>query len=748
MRNSSFLVLLALVAHWPLAVLADGGTWSLPARLTHAGPDLNRNFDAREPDVAFNTTNNEYLVVWEGTDQRAGLAPGEAEIYGQRVAAGSGELLGEKAFRISFLGPDGTASFDARNPVVTYNPTQNEYLVAWSGDDDSGALVEGEFEIFTQRIDAATGTLIGSQNVRISDMGPDGNRAYDATDPAVTYNSVEDRYLVVWRGEEGSATTPIGQFEIYGQLLDGASGAALGENDFRISRMGPQNDPNFDAFNPAVNYNATENEFLVVWHGDDNTGLLVDDELEVFAQRLDGGTGVLLGPAPIRVSDSGNDGDILREASEPDVAWNRDRNEYLVVWTADDDLAGRPDGEFEIYGQLLTAAGAEAGVNDFLISNAGGAGSAIFGAVEPAIAYHGAAHQFVATWYGDDEIDGEFEIWSQRLDGPTLVPLGLPGQRLTHAGPDANPLYDARRAAITEDAAGGRIFVAFELEDETADQTEGEFEAYTASLGASEFQVVAGISASWFDPAHVGEGWVVEIIDDTRAAVYWFTYDTDVPTQAWMLGVGSVIDNRVVMTEVVIPRGGIFGPDFDPATVQFDPWGSFVLEFESCATAGMNYNSSVGGFGAGSLSPVRLSSLGGLDCPGPNSIPDANANISGSWFDPTHSGEGWVLEYLPDNRVVMYWFTYDDAGNQAWFIGVGNANGDVVTFDDVLISSGTSFGASFDPEAVVLEHWGTVTLTISGCNEITVDYASTDARYGAGQLKAARLVALKGLGCS
>ncbi len=747
-KNTSLIILLSLAANWPLAALAQSGAWTSPVRLTHMGKDLDRNFDAREPDIAFNSNNNEYLLVWEGTDQRGGMAAGEAEIYGQRVDAQSGALLGEKAFRISFQGPDGTSNFDARNPVVTYNPNRNEYLVAWSGDDNSGTLVEGEFEIFTQRINALNGALVGTQNFRISDMGPDGNRDYDAIDPAVTYNAAEDLYLVVWRGEDGAATVPIGQFEIYGQLLDGATGAELGDNDFRISRMGPENDPNYDAFSPAVAYNAMDNEFLVVWDGDDDSGSLVQDEIEVFAQRLDGGTGVLRGSGPIRVSDAGNNGDILREASHPDVAWNRDRNEYMVVWSADDNTGGRADGEFEIYGQMLTAVGAEAGVNDFLISNTGGSGNAIFDADEPAIAYHGAAHQFVVNWRGDNGVDGEFEIWSQRLDGPTQTPIGIPGQRLTHAGPDNSALYDARRVAITEDVTGGRIFIAFEMEDETASQTEGEFEVYASAMSMGSFRLADGISASWFDPAHDGEGWVVEIINETTAAVYWFTYATDAPAQAWMVGVGNVIDNRVVMTDVFIPTGGVFGPGFDPATVKRDSWGSFVLEFNGCDTAGMNYNSSMGGFGEGALAPVRLSVLAGLECAGPATVPDAMAGISGSWFDPTHDGEGWVLEYLGDNRMVMYWFTYDDTGKQAWFIGVGAVNGDIVTFDDVLISSGTRFGEVFDPQSVVLEHWGTVTLTVNGCSDMTVDYASTDVRYGSGQLNAQRLISLKGLTCN
>jgi hypothetical protein len=52
--------------------------------------------------------------------------------------------------------------------------------------------------------------------------------------------------------------------------------------DLRISDMGGTGDPDYDAFWPAVAYNSTNNECLVVWDGDDNTGGLVDEEFEIF----------------------------------------------------------------------------------------------------------------------------------------------------------------------------------------------------------------------------------------------------------------------------------------------------------------------------------------------------------------------------------------------------------------------------------------------------------------------------------
>jgi len=55
--------------------------------------------------------------------------------------------------------------------------------------------------------------------------------------------------------------------EIYAQRL-AANGSELGTNDFVISDMGPANDDSYQATEPSVAYNATNNEYLVVWQGD------------------------------------------------------------------------------------------------------------------------------------------------------------------------------------------------------------------------------------------------------------------------------------------------------------------------------------------------------------------------------------------------------------------------------------------------------------------------------------------------
>ena len=55
--------------------------------------------------------------------------------------------------------------------------------------------------------------------------------------------------------------------------------------------------------------------------------------------------------------------------------------------------------------------------------------------------------------------------------------------------------------------------------------------------------------------------------------------------------------------------------------------------------------------------------------------PAPNAGLSGSFYDPGRNGEGLVIEWLPDGKVLAIFFTYDLAGDQMWIFGTGQPEG-------------------------------------------------------------------------
>ena len=239
--------------------------------------DADTQFGAFVPDVAYNGSDDEYLVVWQGDDDTGMLVNGEFEIYGQRLTALTGAELGSNDFRISQMGPaDGVPEVGAASAAVAFDSIAVEYLVVWDADD----LVLDEFEIYGQRLDAATGAEVGVDDFRISDMGPDGNPALMALAPAVTYHASDDEYLVVWEGDEVN-----GETEIYAQRLLGGSGVEIGTNDMRLSDMGVDGNVLVDAFHPAVASGPVATGYLVVWEGDDDTGVLVNNEFEIYGQQ-------------------------------------------------------------------------------------------------------------------------------------------------------------------------------------------------------------------------------------------------------------------------------------------------------------------------------------------------------------------------------------------------------------------------------------------------------------------------------
>lgn len=317
-----------------------------PIRLSDMGPDGNTAYGPLTAGVVYNSSANEYFVVWTGDDDTGALVDDEREVFGQRVDAATGAEIGED-IRLSAMGPDGDPDFVVVGVSVAYNSADDEYLVVWNGEDDTPPLVEGEFEIFGQRVDASTGTEIGV-DFRISEMGPDGDPDFFAGFVDVAYGATGNEYLVVWASDDDNAPLVTNEKEIFGQRLR-ADGLRL-RSDFRLSNMGPDGDPDFDADQPRVSYNSINDEYLVVWEGDDATGALVDDEQEIFGQRIDAATGASIGDN-IRLSDMGPDGDEAFDAHRPSVAYNSVNNEAIVVWYSDDNTAPLVEGELEIFAQ-------------------------------------------------------------------------------------------------------------------------------------------------------------------------------------------------------------------------------------------------------------------------------------------------------------------------------------------------------------------------------------------------------------
>jgi hypothetical protein len=181
-----------------LVVWADYNVTRISGRLvTETGAPAGDVFAISEapynglfPAVAYNATNDEFLVTWDDFNGRGEL------IHGQRVRASDGALLSSN-FAI------GSVAGGIRS-AVAWNPVNNTYLVVYW-------VPAGSIEIYGQRV-AANGTLIGG-NFNIS------NDAVFSGYPAIAWGSSGNQFLVTWDHDSGN---------ILGQRVAAATGTLLG----------------------------------------------------------------------------------------------------------------------------------------------------------------------------------------------------------------------------------------------------------------------------------------------------------------------------------------------------------------------------------------------------------------------------------------------------------------------------------------------------------------------------------------
>ena len=228
----------------------------------------------------------------------------------------------------------------------------------------------------------------------------------------------------------------------------------------------------------------------------------------------------------------------------------------------------------------------------------------------------------------------------------------------------------------------------------------------TQTQGNPSTIISSEYSGSWYDPSHDGEGFAIEILANGQTHVTWYTYDKN-GQQAWIVGVGIVNGNTINVTETITTRGGVFGEAFNPDNVVREVWGSILFTFSDCNHAKVNY-AGPAGFGSGSLSLERLTSISGLDCTQPSAEDPSImlGKITGTWYDPDHDGEGYVIEVLNNNQAVVFWYTYDENGNQIWITGDGQVQGHSIVINNTIFTEGGIFGSEFDPASVQRKDWG------------------------------------------
>jgi hypothetical protein len=207
-------------------------------------------------------------------------------------------------------------------PAVAYSPQHHQYLVVWQNQ------WPGNKDIYGQRV-SEHGELLSWFAISAG--------TNDRVDPAVAYDPVRDRYLVVWSYDYGG-----GDFDIRGRFVPW-NGENLG-NEIIISQTLN------GEYHPQVAYGYTRDAFTVTWMSDNAT-----NPSFIAARQVWAADGTFPGDA-FRVSNMSAD-----ECDFPDIAYNLHRNEWLVVW---DQWVG---GDLDVYGVRMAGDGTVIGSGIFAI---------------------------------------------------------------------------------------------------------------------------------------------------------------------------------------------------------------------------------------------------------------------------------------------------------------------------------------------------------------------------------------------
>ena len=278
------------------------------------------------------------------------------------------------------------------SPAIAYNPHRQEYLTVWYNDRPGNDDIRG------QRV-SWDGRIVGGSFYIAAGTGAE--RRF----PDAAYSLDDHEYLVVWEQFDPVS----GLYAIYGQRVS-EYGALIG-SPFPIWNTG------VSSHAPAIAYASTARQFLIVWSWDS------------------GGVMHIVGRTYSPTSGLGGLFYVYKDTvgslhQNPDLAYNRARNEFLVVWqefTA---------GWFSIQGVRVKMSGGPAPLGSYLHISSG-LTSDMVNPVVAAIPRPPGLGQYMVAW--EDASDpSNRNIIGRGIDGlgnPISTPWALANSPWDESGP-------------------------------------------------------------------------------------------------------------------------------------------------------------------------------------------------------------------------------------------------------------------------------------------------------------------------
>lgn len=113
-----------------------------------------------------------------------------------------------------------------------------------------------------------------------------------------------------------------------------------------------------------------------------------------------------------------------------------------------------------------------------------------------------------------------------------------------------------------------------------------------------------------------------------------------------------------------------------------------------------------------------------LEKVGPDFDAVTDGGLTGSWYAPELSGQGFMFEVVPQTgQIVAYWMTFDPVfDQQMWLFAVGELHG-----RRAMLQFRRPLGGTFgEPSQTQFEPWGDAELVFTSCTEAAFSFTSQD----------------------
>jgi hypothetical protein len=280
----------------------------------------------------------------------------------------------------------------------------------------------------------------------------------DRLQPTVAYDSKRDRFLVAWHEVlQGTGS----QIIMVGTANDGRPLSYPG-----YSLQGSQMGSGYRIEQAAAVYNGTADEYFIVHMQELDDPVAGGTQFQLWAKRLDGDFYSKANRTRIFTW-------AYRTFQTPRVAWNSNRNEYMVVWTALNTSVNPP--------QVNDVAGVRVGADGYPVSALASFLSTSQFPQQIDIAYDSVSDRYFCVWRrlfsgGDWDLDGAY------ISGDAGTLINPPGIFIV-----SNAGGDERHPSVSA-GGNGKFLVAWERWDLSpqADIYRRVFDAYGNALESSE----------------------------------------------------------------------------------------------------------------------------------------------------------------------------------------------------------------------------------------------------------------------